>query len=84
MVLIIDNYDSFTYNIVQYLFELGYENKVYRNDEINIEELERINPSHIIISPGPKGPKDAGISEDLIKYFAGKISILGICLGHQA
>lgn len=84
MILIIDNYDSFTYNIVQYLFELGYENIVFRNDEITIEEIEKISPTHIIISPGPKTPKEAGITEPVIKYFAGKIPIFGICLGHQA
>ena len=84
MILIIDNYDSFTYNIVQYLYELGFESKVFRNDEISLVEIENMKPSHIIISPGPKTPSEAGISEDVIKYFAGKIPVLGICLGHQA
>lgn len=83
MILVIDNYDSFTYNIVQYIGELGKEVEVYRNDKISIEEIERLNPSRIIISPGPSEPKDAGISKDVISYFAGKIPILGICLGHQ-
>ncbi|MCP4482055.1 MAG: aminodeoxychorismate/anthranilate synthase component II [bacterium] len=84
MIVIIDNYDSFTYNIVQYLYELDYKSRVFRNDEITIPELVGLNPSHIIISPGPKTPKDAGISKDVIQYFQGQVSILGICLGHQA
>ncbi|MFC1512654.1 bifunctional anthranilate synthase component II/anthranilate phosphoribosyltransferase [bacterium] len=85
MILIIDNYDSFTYNIVQYLYEIGQkEIKVYRNDKITVKEINSQNPDHIIISPGPKTPKQAGVSKEVIKYFAGKIPILGICLGHQA
>ena len=84
MIIIIDNYDSFTYNIVQYLYELGYDSTVYRNDAISVQEIEKLNPSHIIVSPGPKTPKEAGISKETIKYFAGKIPILGICLGHQS
>jgi anthranilate synthase/aminodeoxychorismate synthase-like glutamine amidotransferase len=80
----IDNYDSFTYNLVQYLEELGEELKVFRNDKITIPEAEKLNPSRIIISPGPGIPHDAGISEPLIKHFGGKKPILGVCLGHQA
>jgi anthranilate synthase component 2 len=81
--LVIDNYDSFTYNLVQYLGELNQEVVVYRNDKITIDEIKKINPSHIVISPGPGRPDDAGISKELIKEFAGKIPILGVCLGHQ-
>ena len=84
MILIIDNYDSFTYNIVQYLYELGFDSKVFRNDEITLAEIEKLNPTHIIISPGPKTPSEAGITKEVIKHFAGKIPLLGICLGHQA
>jgi len=80
----IDNYDSFTYNLVQYLEELGEELKVYRNDKITVAEIEKLKPSRIIISPGPGTPHDAGISEAVIKHFAGKLPILGVCLGHQA
>lgn len=80
----IDNYDSFTYNLVQYLMELGEELKVYRNDKITVKEIEKLNPSRIVISPGPGEPKDAGISCEAIKYFAGKIPILGVCLGNQS
>lgn len=83
MILVIDNYDSFTYNLVQYLGELGAELQVYRNDKITIPELRKLNPTHIIISPGPKYPKDAGISNEVIRGFSGKIPILGVCLGHQ-
>ncbi len=82
-VLVIDNYDSFTYNLVQYLGELNQEVLVYRNDQIPIEEIKNIKPSHIVISPGPGRPDDAGISKSLILEFAGKIPILGVCLGHQ-
>lgn len=82
-VLVIDNYDSFTYNLVQYLGELKQEVLVYRNDEITIDEIKKIKPSHILISPGPGRPDNAGISKSLIKEFAGKIPILGVCLGHQ-
>jgi anthranilate synthase component 2 len=84
MLLMIDNYDSFTYNIVQYLAELGADVQVYRNDEITIAEIETLNPDHLVVSPGPCTPNEAGISVDAIKYFAGKIPILGICLGHQS
>jgi len=80
----IDNYDSFTYNLVQYLGELGQELKVFRNDEITIEELEKLNPDYIMISPGPCTPDDAGISLEVIRYFAGKIPLFGVCLGHQS
>ncbi len=83
MILIIDNYDSFVYNLSCYAQELGYEVVVYRNDCITIEQIETLNPSHIIISPGPCGPEDAGISTEVVKYFAGVIPILGVCLGHQ-
>ena len=84
MVLMIDNYDSFTYNLVQYLGELGEEVKVYRNDEISLEEIARTGPAHIVISPGPCTPNEAGISVPLIREFAGKIPVLGVCLGHQS
>ena len=84
MILMIDNYDSFTYNLVQYLGELGQKIKVFRNDKITIRDIIRINPKRIVISPGPGRPEDAGISCELIKKFAGKIPILGVCLGHQA
>ena len=83
MILIIDNYDSFTYNLYQYVGEINNNVLVKRNDEITIEEIEGLNPTHLIISPGPGFPKDAGISSDLIKHFSGKIPILGVCLGHQ-
>jgi len=84
MLLMIDNYDSFTYNLVQYLGELGADIKVFRNDKITLQEIEGLNPERIVISPGPCTPKEAGISVELIRYFAGKIPILGVCLGHQA
>jgi anthranilate synthase component 2 len=84
MILMIDNYDSFTYNIVQYCLELGASLKVIRNDELSIEEIEALNPEKIIISPGPATPNEAGVSLEVIKHFAGKVPILGICLGHQA
>lgn len=84
MILMIDNYDSFTFNLVQYLGELGEEIKVFRNDKITIEEIEAINPKHIVISPGPCTPNEAGISMEVIRHFAGKIPILGVCLGHQS
>lgn len=83
-ILMIDNYDSFTYNLVQYLFELGAGVIVRRNDEIDIQGIRKIGPQNIVISPGPGRPKEAGISEDVIKEFKGKIPILGVCLGHQA
>ena len=84
MILMIDNYDSFTYNLVQYLGELGCMIKVYRNDVIGIEDIKKLRPSHIIISPGPGRPEEAGISKDVIAGFAGKLPIIGVCLGHQA
>ena len=83
MILLIDNYDSFTYNLVQYVGELGGEVTVFRNDAITIDEAVKCDPTHLIISPGPGNPDDAGISTDLIKQFAGKIPVLGVCLGHQ-
>ena len=84
MLLMIDNYDSFTYNLVQYLGELGQDIKVFRNDKITIKEIEDLNPAKIVISPGPCTPKEAGISIKVIKHFAGKLPILGVCLGHQS
>jgi para-aminobenzoate synthetase component 2 len=84
MLLMIDNYDSFTYNLVQYLGELGEEIRVFRNNKISIPEMERLGPDRIVISPGPCTPKEAGISVEAIKHFAGKIPILGVCLGHQS
>ena len=84
MLVMIDNYDSFTYNLVQYFGELGAEVKVFRNDEITIPEIEALKPDHICISPGPCSPKEAGISVAAIQYFAGKVPLLGVCLGHQA
>ncbi len=84
MLLMIDNYDSFTYNIVQYFGELGAEVQVYRNDQITLEAIEKLAPSHLVISPGPCTPDKAGISLEAIKYFAGKLPILGVCLGHQS
>ena len=83
MILLIDNYDSFTYNLVQYLGELGQEPVAYRNDAITLEQIEAMSPSHIIISPGPCTPLEAGISNDVIRTFRGRIPILGVCLGHQ-
>ena len=83
MVIIIDNYDSFVYNLAQYLGEMGWEPAVYRNDEITLEQIENLNPSHIIISPGPCTPLEAGISNDVIRHFTGEVPILGVCLGHQ-
>jgi anthranilate synthase component 2/para-aminobenzoate synthetase component 2 len=80
----IDNYDSFTYNLVQYFGELGEDIRVFRNDKITIKEIEGMNPEKIVISPGPCTPKEAGISVELIRYFAGTIPILGVCLGHQS
>lgn len=84
MLLMIDNYDSFTYNLVQYFAELGQEVQVYRNDEIDLEQVHALNPQHIVISPGPCTPNEAGISVPLIHAFAGKIPLLGVCLGHQS
>jgi len=80
----IDNYDSFTYNLVQYLGELGEDIRVFRNDRITIGDIEKMNPGRIVISPGPCTPKEAGISIEVVKYFAGKIPLLGVCLGHQS
>jgi anthranilate synthase/aminodeoxychorismate synthase-like glutamine amidotransferase len=84
MILMIDNYDSFTYNLVHYLGELGEKVLVYRNDKVTLEEVGKLNPDMVVISPGPCTPKEAGVSVDLIKEFAGRIPILGVCLGHQA
>ena len=84
MLLMIDNYDSFTYNLVQYLGELGQEVIVYRNDQINLDEIGKLAPDHIVISPGPCTPNEAGISVDLVKEFGAHISILGVSLGHQS
>ena len=84
MLVMIDNYDSFTYNIVQYLGELGSDVKVFRNDSISIQEIQDLSPSQIVISPGPCTPNEAGISMDVVDRFTGRIPILGICLGHQA
>ena len=84
MILMIDNYDSFTYNIVQYCLELGANLKVIRNDELSVEEISKLNPEKIIISPGPATPDDAGVCLEVIEYFAGKKPIFGICLGHQS
>ncbi|WP_043530493.1 anthranilate synthase component II [Litchfieldella xinjiangensis] len=84
MVLMIDNYDSFTYNLVQYLAELGAKVETHRNDTLDIDTIEALAPSHIVISPGPCTPNEAGISLEVIRHFAGKLPILGVCLGHQA
>jgi anthranilate synthase/aminodeoxychorismate synthase-like glutamine amidotransferase len=84
MILVIDNYDSFTYNLVQYLGELGEDLSVYRNDKISLEEIERMKPERIVISPGPGTPADAGITEDVVRHFHKSTPILGVCLGHQA
>ena len=83
MILIIDNYDSFAYNLVQYLGELGQEPVVYRNDAITLEQIEVMQPGHIVISPGPCTPLEAGISNDIVRHFRRRIPILGVCLGHQ-
>ncbi len=84
MILMLDNYDSFTYNLVQYLGELGADVRVFRNDETTLEAIESMNPEKIVISPGPCTPQKAGISVDVVRRFAGKIPILGVCLGHQS
>ena len=84
VVFVLDNYDSFTYNLVQYLGELGAEVEVRRNDEVTVEEIEAMHPERIVVSPGPCTPQDAGISIELIRHFAGKTPLLGVCLGHQA
>ena len=83
MIILIDNYDSFTYNLYQYMTELGAEVKVFRNDEIKISEIEKLSPEKLVISPGPSNPENAGISEKLIKKMAPSIPMLGVCLGHQ-
>ncbi len=83
MVLVIDNYDSFTYNLVQYLGELKQEIKVFRNDQITIDEIKELEPDHILISPGPGDPEDGGVSQDVIRELGGQYPILGVCLGHQ-
>ena len=84
MLLMIDNYDSFTYNLVQYLGELGADVRVYRNDQISVREIESLKPDHIVVSPGPCTPNEAGVSVETILHFAGKIPLLGVCLGHQS
>jgi len=83
MLVMIDNYDSFTYNLVQYLGELGQVIKVYRNDQITTDELEKLAPERIVVSPGPCSPREAGISNEVIRRFGGKVPLLGVCLGHQ-
>ena len=84
MIFVLDNYDSFTYNLVQYIGEMGHEVEVRRNDQITVAEIEQLRPERIVISPGPCTPHEAGISMDVIRHFAGKVPILGVCLGHQA
>src|SRR5271168_4769961 len=84
MVFVLDNYDSFTYNLVQYMGELGAEMIIRRNDELTVEQIEDLKPERIVLSPGPCTPQEAGISIPLIQHFAGKVPILGVCLGHQA
>ena len=84
MLLMIDNYDSFTYNLVQYLGELGADVRVFRNDQVSVQEIAKLKPEHIVISPGPCTPNEAGVSLETIRHFAGKVPILGVCLGHQS
>ena len=84
MIFVLDNYDSFTYNLVQYLGELGAEVCVYRNDQTTVSDIEALRSERIVISPGPCSPQEAGISIDVIRHFAGRVPILGVCLGHQA
>ncbi len=84
MVFVLDNYDSFTYNLVQYIGELGERVEVRRNDQVSVDEIEALKPERIVVSPGPCTPHDAGISIELIRHFAGKVPVLGVCLGHQA
>ena len=84
MVFVLDNYDSFTYNLVQYMGELGAEMTITRNDQLTIEQIEDLKPDRIVLSPGPCTPQEAGVSIPLIRHFAGKVPILGVCLGHQA
>ena len=83
MLVMIDNYDSFTYNLVQYLGELGQVIKVYRNDQITVDEVEKLSPERIVVSPGPCTPREAGVSNEIIQRFAGRVPLLGVCLGHQ-
>jgi para-aminobenzoate synthetase component 2 len=83
LTVVVDNYDSFTYNLVQYLGELGEDLRVFRNDKVTVADLESLEPGHIVISPGPCTPKEAGISNEVIRHFAGKVPLLGVCLGHQ-
>jgi anthranilate synthase/aminodeoxychorismate synthase-like glutamine amidotransferase len=83
MLLLIDNYDSFTYNLYQYLCELGAEVEVFRNDKISVEDIDQMSPERIVISPGPCTPREAGISVDTVRHFSGKVPLLGVCLGHQ-
>ncbi len=84
MIFVLDNYDSFTYNLVQYIGELGAKVEVRRNDQVSVAEVEAMQPEKIVVSPGPCTPREAGISIDLIRHFAGKVPVLGVCLGHQA
>ena len=84
MVFVLDNYDSFTYNLVQYIGELGEKVEVRRNDQVKVDEVEKMRPERIVLSPGPCTPREAGISIDLVRHFAGKVPVLGVCLGHQA
>ena len=84
MLLMIDNYDSFTYNLVQYFGELEQQVEVFRNDEITVDRIEALRPTHLVISPGPCTPNEAGVSVEAIRYFAGKVPVLGVCLGHQS
>jgi anthranilate synthase/aminodeoxychorismate synthase-like glutamine amidotransferase len=84
MLLMIDNYDSFTYNLVQYFGELGEDVRVYRNDKVTLEEIEALHPQRLVLSPGPRTPKEAGISVEAIRHFAGRLPVLGVCLGHQS
>ena len=84
MILVIDNYDSFTYNLVQYLGELGADMEVYRNDQLTVRQIKRLKPERVVLSPGPCTPKEAGVSVPLVKALAGKVPILGVCLGHQS
>src|SRR5437764_3869857 len=84
MILVVDNYDSFTYNLVQYLGELGAEIEVRRNDQVDLRALEALRPSHLVISPGPRTPDEAGVSVEAVRRFAGRVPVLGVCLGHQA
>lgn len=83
MIAMIDNYDSFTYNLVQYFGELGADIQVFRNDQVSLDRLAALSPTHLVISPGPGDPNDGGISSDAIRHFTGKIPVLGVCLGHQ-